>query len=107
MTTRKTPKDTKTKGVQIGAEQVRSIVEQTRRSSHDLVAAGINRERLEGRLSQIEKHLKEEHHDPVKLRSVLTELQADLIEVENRLIDSGVLQVLHQILGTGVPPPLR
>jgi hypothetical protein len=36
---------------------------------------------------------------------VLTELRADLIAVENRLIDSGVLQVLHQILGTGVPPP--
>jgi hypothetical protein len=105
MTSRKTRKDTKTKGVQIGAEQVRSIVEQARKSSHDLVAAGVNRERLEGRLSQIEKHLNPEDHDPVKLRSVLTELQADLIEVENRLIDSGVLQVLHQILGTGVPPP--
>lgn len=105
MTSRKTRNDTKTKGVQVGAEQVRSIVEQTRKSSHDLVAAGVNRERLEDRLSQIEKHLDREDHDPVKLRSVLTELQADLIEVENRLIDSGVLQVLHQILGTGVPPP--
>jgi len=105
MTSRKTRKDTKTKSVQIGPEQVRSVVEQARRSSHDLVAAGVDRGRLEGRLSQIEKHLDQEDHDPVKLRSVLTELQADLIAVENRLIDSGVLQVLHQILGTGVPPP--
>ncbi|WP_119269579.1 hypothetical protein [Taklimakanibacter deserti] len=105
MTSRKTRKDSKTKGGQIGAEHVRSVVEQARKSSHDLVAAGVNRERLEGRLSQIEKHLDQEDHDPVKLRSVLTELQADLIAVENRLIDSGVLQVLHQILGTGVPPP--
>jgi hypothetical protein len=105
MTSRKTRNDTKTKGAQVGAEQVRSIVEQARKSSHDLVGAGVDRERLEGRLSQIEKHLDQEDHDPVKLRSVLTELQADLIAVENRLIDSGVLQVLHQILGTGVPPP--
>lgn len=105
MTSRKTGRDTKTKAAQIGAEQVRSVVEQARKSSHDLVAAGVSRERLEARLSQIEKHLNQEDHDPVKLRSVLTELQADLIEVENRLIDSGVLQVLHQILGTGVPPP--
>lgn len=105
MTSRKTRKDTKTKGAQIGAEQVRSVVEQARQESHDLVAAGVDRERLEGRLSQIEKHLDQESHDPVTLRSVLTELQADLVEVENRLIDSGVLQVLHQILGTGVPPP--
>jgi hypothetical protein len=105
MTSRRTRKDTKTKGVQIGAKQVRSIVEQARKNSHDLVAAGVDRERLDTRLSQIEKHLNREVHDPVKLRSVLTELQADLIEVENRLIDSGVLEVLHQILGTGVPPP--
>lgn len=105
MTTRKPRKDTKSKGVQIGAKQVRSIVEQARKSSHDLVAAGVNRERLESRLGQIEEHLNQEEHDPVKLRFVLTELQADLIAVENRLIDSGVLEVLHQILGTGVPPP--
>lgn len=98
MTTRKTPKE-------IDAEQVRSVVEQTRKSSPDLVAAGVDRERLEGRLSQIEKHLDPEAHDPDMLHAVLSELQADLIDVENRLIDSGVLQVLHQILGTGVPPP--
>ena len=105
MTSRKTPDDAKTKSAPIGAEQVRSIVEQTRRSKDDLVAAGIDHERLESRLSAIEKHLDQEDHDPVTLHSVLTELQADLVAVENRLIDSGVLQVLHQILGTGVPPP--
>jgi len=105
MTPRNTRKDTKTKGAQIGAEQVRSIVEQTRKSSPDLVAAGVNPDRLEDRLSQIEKHLDQEDHDPLKLRSALTELRADLVEVESRLIDSGVLQLLHQILGTGVPPP--
>jgi hypothetical protein len=105
MTSRKTRKDTKPKSARLRADQVRSVVEQARRSSHDLVAAGVDRERLEGRLSQIEEHLDREDHDPVTLRSVLTELQADLIKIENRLIDSGVLQVLHQILGTGVPPP--
>ncbi|MGE0283249.1 MAG: hypothetical protein AB7F09_03115 [Parvibaculaceae bacterium] len=105
MTSRKTRKITKTEGARIGAEHVRSVVEQARKGSHDLVAAGMDREQLEGRLSQIEEHLDQEDHDPVKLRSVLTELRADLIAVENRLIDSGVLQVLHQILGTGVPPP--
>lgn len=105
MTSRNTRDKAKPKGAKIGGEQVRSIVEQTRKSTHDLVAAGINRERLEHRLRQIEEHLHQEDHDPVKLRSVLTELQADLIEVENRLIDSGVLQLLHQVLGTGVPPP--
>jgi hypothetical protein len=105
MTSRKTRKDAKPKSAGLRADQVRSVVEQARRSSHDLVAAGVDRERLHGRLSQIEEHLDREDHDPVKLRSVLTELQADLIKIENRLIDSGVLEVLHQILGTGVPPP--
>jgi hypothetical protein len=108
MTSRKSRNDTnetEAEGAHISAEQVRSIVKQTRKSSDDLIAAGVDRRRLEGRLTEIEKHLDHEDHDPVKLRSVLTELHADLIEVENRLIDSGVLQMLHQILGTGVPPP--
>ncbi|MGE3875453.1 MAG: hypothetical protein AB7F74_21065 [Parvibaculaceae bacterium] len=105
MTSRNTRKDTNAEGVRIGAEQARSVVEQARKSSRDLVAAGVDQERLEGHLSKIEKHLEQEDHDPVHLRSVLTELRADLIEVESTLIDSGVLQVLHQILGTGVPPP--
>jgi hypothetical protein len=105
MAPRKTRKSTKTKGAHVSAEQVRSIVEQTRKNSGDLIAAGVSRERLEGRLTEIEKHLDAEDHDPVKLHSLLGELQADLIEIENRLIDSGVLELLHQILGTGVPPP--
>jgi hypothetical protein len=105
MAPRKPRKHTKTKGAHISAEHVRSVVEQTRKRSGDLIAAGISRERLEGRLTEIEKHLDAETHDPAKVHSLLTELQADLVEIENRLIDSGVLQLLHQILGTGVPPP--
>lgn len=92
-------------GAQITAQRIRSLVEQTRQSSDDLVAAGVNRKRLEERLSQIENHLDQEHRDPIKLQFLLTELQADLIEVENKLIDTGVLPALHQILGTGVPAP--
>jgi hypothetical protein len=105
MTSHKTRKDTRPRGAPVDAKQARSIVKDTRRRSDDLIAAGVNRERLEARLAKIENHLDQEHHDPVKLRSLFTELQADLIKVENKLIDTGVLELLHQILGTGVPPP--
>ena len=88
MTSRKNRNRTEAKGAHIGAEKVRSIVQQARKSSEDLVAAGVDRDRLEGRLSEIRKAPgSREGHDPVKLRSVLTELQADLIAVENRLIE--------------------
>jgi hypothetical protein len=100
MTSHKTRKD-----APVDTQQARSIVEQTRKRRNDLIAAGVDRERLEARLAEIESHLDQEHHDPVKLQSLLTELQADLIQVENRLIDTGVLTLLHQILGTGVPYP--
>ena len=105
MTSHKTRKDKGTDGAHIDARQARSIVEHTRKRSDELAAAGVDPERLEGRLTRIETHLDQEHHDPVKLRSLLTELRADLIQVENLLIDSGVLTALHQILGTGVPAP--
>lgn len=105
MTSQETRKDARPGGAPVDAKQARSIVEHTRKRSDQLAAAGVDRERLEGRLSRIENHLDQEHHDPVKLRSLLTELQADLIQVENLLIDSGVLTALHQILGTGVPAP--
>src|SRR5437868_4844055 len=104
MASPKSPKHTETKAPPVGAEQVRSVVDETRKSSADLIAAGIDRKRLEGRLTEIEKHLDVEDHDPATLRSLLTELRGDLIRIEDRLIDSGVLQLLHEILGTGVPP---
>src|SRR5687768_10170244 len=105
MTSRNTRDKAKPKDAKIGGEQVRSLVEQTRKSTHDLVAAGINRERLAHRLRQIEEHLDQEDHDPVKLRSVLTELQAELVEIRNRLDGSRGPRLMHPVLGTGVPPP--
>jgi hypothetical protein len=105
MASPKSPKHPEIKAAPVGAEQVRSVVDATRKKSADLIAAGIDRERLEGRLTEIEKHLDVKDHDPDRLHSLLTELRADLIRIENRLIDSGVLQLLHEILGTGVPPP--
>jgi hypothetical protein len=89
----------------IDAQQVRSIVTQTRTRGDELAAAGVNSARLEAKLSEIEKCVDEKHHDQNKLRSLLTELEADLIEVESKLVTSGILPELHQILGTGVPAP--
>lgn len=105
MTAPKTRKDKGAGDAHSAARQVRSLVEETRKSSGDLVAAGVDRQLLEDKLARIENHLDQEHHDPGKLESLLTELQSDLIKIENRLIDTGVLQLLNQILGTGVPPP--
>jgi hypothetical protein len=99
------PRKERGAGAPIHAKQARSIVAHTRRSSEELVAAGIDRKRLESRLARIEKHLDQEDHDPAELRLLLTELETDLIQVENKLISSGVLPALHLILGTGVPPP--
>lgn len=105
MTAPETRKDKEAGDPHSAAKRVRSLVEETRKSSGDLVAAGVDRQLLEDKLARIENHLDQEHHDPVVVESLLTELRSDLIKVENRLIDSGVLQLLHQILGTGVPPP--
>jgi len=114
MPARKTPKRTTAKRAQKrttskrkdkSAKHVRTLLAEARKSKDHLVAAGIDRDRLERRLGEIERHLEAEHHDPAELHSILSELRADFIEIENRLIGSGVLQILHQILGTGVPSP--
>lgn len=87
------------------ATQLRAIIEQTRERSDDLVAAGVDRDRLEEKLTELETYLERFDHDPDQLHILLSELRSDLFEVESKMIGSGLLQTLHQILATGVPTP--
>ena len=89
----------------IDLRQVRGLVQQTRDIHDDLVASGVDRARLETKLEGIGKRLDEPHRDVGGLRSLLAELEGDLIRIENRLLTSGVLADLHQILGTGILSP--
>jgi hypothetical protein len=89
----------------IEPSEVRAIVRQARDDAKNLIAAGVNSARLQENLSSIERHLDQKIISQDTLRSLLTELQIILIEAANSLVASGILQMLHLILGTGVPVP--
>lgn len=66
-----------------------------------LTAEGVDAAALQNALATIDEHLKAEK--PGLLKSALAELQKVVGKATGGLVAQGVLAMLHQILGTGVP----
>lgn len=86
---------------QIDVEQVKNLVSQIKSRSRDLVAEGVNAADLTAALKVIEQNITAKTPGP--LRQGLGELQKVVAKATGGLIAHGVLALLHQIVGTGVP----
>lgn len=89
----------------IEAAAVESLIEQIRQNFTQLVSLGIDNKRLEDSLQKIEIALGEHRPDQGRLRSLLVDLRAIVTGAAGNLVASGAIQMINQILGTGVPSP--
>jgi hypothetical protein len=85
----------------VNVEKVRNLVSQVRSSASALTNEGVDGEALTAAIKAIEQQLSAEH--PTLLRHALSELEKVVMKASGSLIAQGVLAVLHQILGTGIP----
>jgi hypothetical protein len=88
----------------VTAEKIREFVSQVKPQIDQLVREGIDREELSSRLTAIERALEEEK-DPAFVARLLNELKDTVVKTAGKLVSSGVLTLLGQILGTGAPAP--
>lgn len=84
-------------------EQIGSIIPQLRAHRAELVAAGADGDRLDDRLSALEKALGNTQPDHRLLRGLLTDLRNCLSGAAGSLVATGAVNVLNMMLGTGVP----
>lgn len=85
----------------VNVDKVRNLVSQVKSSASALTNEGVDGEALAAAIKAIEQQLSAEH--PTLLRHALSELEKVVVKASGSLVAQGVLAVLHQILGTGVP----
>jgi len=87
-------------GKEVPVHKVRDLVEQLR--SHE--ATKPHGEELESHVTALQEELGKEAPHPSALASLLDGLRTLSAEATEALIDSGAMNLLNEILGTGVPP---
>ena len=85
----------------VNIDKVRNLVSQVKSSASALTNEGVDGEALTAAIKAIEHQLSAEH--PTLLRHALSELEKVVVKASGSLLAQGVLAVLHQILGTGIP----
>jgi AbiTii len=85
----------------VNIDKVRNLVSQVKSNASALTNEGVDSEALTAAIKGIEQQLSAEH--PTLLRHALSELEKVVVKASSSLVAQGVLSVLHQILGSGVP----
>ena len=81
-------------------DKVRDLVDHLK--SHEAIQP--HGEELESHVTALEKELEREPPHPSRLTSLLDGLRTLSAEATESLIKSGAMNLLNEILGTGVPP---
>jgi hypothetical protein len=92
---------TSTSSIQV--ERVANLLSQIKSHSTALAQEGLNEQDILRRVSAIEAELHKPTPDHQIIRSLLTGLRSVVVGAAQGLLTSGLLSLLNQILGTGVP----
>ena len=87
----------------IQVDRVEQLLSQIKSHSSGLAREGLDEHDLLHRLAAVEAELKKPSPDHKIIRTLLTELKAVVAGATQGLLSTGVLALLNQILGTGVP----
>ena len=85
----------------LNVEKVRNLVSQIKAHAKTLTNEGVDGDALASALEAVEKQMAAEH--PTLLGHALSELEKVIVKASGSLVAQGVVALLHQVLGTGVP----
>jgi hypothetical protein len=85
----------------LNIEQVKNLISQVRSHSATLQDEGVDPLQLSATLNKIEEHLAKS--DQSLLRKALEELGTVVAKAAGGLVSTGIIGLLHQIFGTGIP----
>lgn len=90
---------------EVNVVQISNLLDQLKQHIDTLAAAGVDRPTFEERISALEAEMAKPQPNQSVLRGLLIDIRNALAGAAGNLIASGALQVLNQLLGTGVPNP--
>jgi hypothetical protein len=91
-------------GPYIESKKTRDLITHVKDRADQLATEGVDHATLMQRLTALEKALDEKAHDSV-VGQKLTELKGEFEDVATSSTVRGIVVLLNEILGTGVPPP--
>lgn len=89
----------------IEIDDVQKLIEQLNRYKDELTSAGVNQKKLDEILKRLEDATTNDKSNQSTLRDLLGELRDVVVGASGNLVASGVVALINQILGTGVPTP--
>lgn len=89
----------------IEPDKVHDLIKQVRENSDALASKGVDRNALDTQLARLEAEMQKPDPDHGAVSDALAAIETAVGEAEEGLMSKGVLQLLNQILGTGVPNP--
>lgn len=89
----------------IEPDKVHDLIKHVRENSDALASKGVDKTALDTHLARLEAEMQKPDPDRGAISDTLASLETTIGEAEESMISTGVLQLLNQIFGTGVPNP--
>jgi hypothetical protein len=89
----------------IEPEKIENLIKQVRKNADALAEQGVDKDALHAHADKLEAEIKKPEPDHGAVSDALASLETTLTNAEEGLMSRGVMQLLNQILGTGVPNP--
>jgi hypothetical protein len=89
----------------IEPDKVHDLIRHVRENADALAQKGVDRDALDAHIAKLEAEIKKPEPDHGAVSDTLAAIETTIGEAEQDLMSKGVLQLLNQIFGTGVPNP--
>jgi hypothetical protein len=89
----------------IQPDKVQDLINHVRENTDALAKKGVDRDALDAPIAKLEAEMKKPEPDHGVVSDTLAAIETTVGEAEENLMSKGVLQLLNQIFGTGVPNP--
>jgi hypothetical protein len=89
----------------IQPDKVQDLINHVRENTDALAKKGVDRDALDAHIAKLEAEMQKPEPDHGAVSDTLAAIETTVGEAEENLMSKGVLQLLNQIFGTGVPNP--
>lgn len=89
----------------IQPDKVQDLINHVRENADALAKKGVDRGALDAQIAKLETEMKKPEPDHGAVSDTLAAIETTIGEAEENMMSKGVLQLLNQIFGTGVPNP--
>jgi hypothetical protein len=86
-------------------DKIHELIQHVRANADALAQKGVDKDALNAHVAKLEAEMKKSEPDHGVVSDALASIETTVGEAEESMMSKGVLQLLNQIFGTGVPNP--